>query len=88
MCKIFSAKPHLVCVNLVVLRKLCKKLIALSSGKIYTACTNFTRTPVVTVATNLNSTEDVPEGCLGSPYFTYMDVPTGRLAMIFFCIFT
>ena len=29
--------------------------IALFSGKIYTAGTNFTRPPVVTVATNLNS---------------------------------
>ena len=29
--------------------------IALFSGKIYTAGTNFTRPPVATVATNLNS---------------------------------
>ena len=33
--------------------------IALFSGKIYTAGTNFTRSPVVTVATNLNSGEIV-----------------------------
>ena len=31
--------------------------IALFSGKIYTAGTNFTRPPVVTVATNLNSVD-------------------------------
>ena len=33
--------------------------IALFSGKIYTAGTNFTRPPVVTVATNLNSASQV-----------------------------
>ena len=33
--------------------------IALFTGKIYTAGTNFTRPPVVTVATNLNSAEKV-----------------------------
>ena len=32
--------------------------IALFSGKIYTAGTNFTRLPVVTVATNLNSDDE------------------------------
>ena len=35
--------------------------IALFSGKIYTAGTNFTRPPVVTVATNLNSDFPFPE---------------------------
>ena len=34
--------------------------IALFSGKIYTASTNFTRPPVVTVATNLNSFPNFP----------------------------
>ena len=54
-------------VNLVVLRKLCKKLRC-CSGKIYTDDTNFTRPPVVTVATNLNSVwfqgEDERRTCL------------------------
>ena len=44
-----------MCVNLVVLRKLCEKLRFF--GQIYTAGTNFTQTPVVTVATNINSEE-------------------------------
>ena len=39
-----------MCVNLVALHKLCEK-----SRCFYTAGTNFTRPPVVTVATNLNS---------------------------------
>ena len=38
----------------------CKQEIALFSWKIYTAGTNFTRPPVVTVATNLNSAGDIP----------------------------
>ena len=39
--------------------------IALFSGKIYTGATNFTRPPVMTVATNINSDQDL--GHLGVP---------------------
>ena len=51
----FSAESHLVgmcksCSSTQIMPE-----IALFSGKIYTAGTNFTRPPVVTVATNLNS---------------------------------
>ena len=48
-----SVKSHLLSVNFVLLNKFCKKM--LFSGKIYTAGTNFTRLPVATVVTNLNS---------------------------------
>ena len=50
----FSAKSHLMCVNRVLIRILCKKSRCFQ-GKIYTVGKNFTRPPVVTVATNLNS---------------------------------
>ena len=53
----FSAKSHLVCVSLVVLRILCKKSRCFF-GKIYTGGKHFTRRPVVTVATNLNPERD------------------------------
>ena len=50
----FNVKSLLLCANLVLLRKLCKKSRCFLE-KIYTDGKNFTQPPVATVATNLNS---------------------------------
>ena len=50
-----SVQNHIWCtVKIAVQRKLCKKLRCFPE-KFYTSGTNFTRQPVVTAATNLNS---------------------------------
>ena len=67
---IFRAKSHLVCVDLVVLRKLCKKLRCFP-GK-FTQLVQITRQPVVTVATNLNS------GQTGQTGWTWQTKWTGK----------
>ena len=66
----FSAKSHLVyksCSSTQIMQE-----IALFSRKIYTAGTNFTRPPVVTVATNLNSGGGQGSYLSGRPKFSSM----------------
>ena len=52
MCKISTVKSHLACTFTKIMQE-----NTLFSGKIYTAGTNFTRPPVATVVTNLNSAQ-------------------------------